>query len=88
MSFEEDARARGWPIYPRAQRSLALRSGTLLAWVHGWCIDGVHDLLMAHVAGEPKPAIHIEKPTRLTRASGRLLDVWLDPSVFEDAVEP
>lgn len=88
MSFDEDARARGWPVPSLKRRTLALHSGTLLAWIHGWRIDGIHEHHFVHLRVPEERVIHIEPTTRFTRISGRPLEVRLDPSIFEDPIEP
>jgi len=71
--FDRDAKARGWPSYPREQRGIALRAGTIVAWAHGWRIDGVHDLIFEggpHVyQGSNKP-LQIQPANRFTKILG------------------
>jgi hypothetical protein len=71
--FEADAAARGWPVYPRAQRDIALRHGTIVAWAHGWRIDGIHDLLFEgapHIYQGVNKPLKIQAPNRFTKALG------------------
>lgn len=71
--FEADATARGWPVYSRAQRGIALRHGTIVAWAHGWRIDGVHDLIFegpTEYHPTPRPLV-IQPADRFTRILGQ-----------------
>jgi hypothetical protein len=81
--FDMDAKARGWPIYPREQRGIALRVGTIVAWAHGWRIDGVHDLLFENAipTSKEKP-IKIGPCNRFTRILGHH-DVMLEMETHE-----